>query len=152
MVGGAFMRPSFQQWAINMAVLTAARSTCVRRQVGCILVNRHNHVIATGYNGVAAGMNHCNEANPCAGASAPSGTDLDLCEAIHAEQNALLQCHDVHTITRCYCTTAPCITCVKLLLNTSCREIIFLHAYPHTTAALLWMRAGREWTQHTNIE
>lgn len=141
-------RPSFDEWAINIAVLTSTRSTCLRRQVGCVLTNRYNYIIATGYNGVAAGMAHCNETTPCAGAHAPSGTNLDLCEAIHAEQNALLQCPDVHTIRRCYTTTAPCVTCVKLLLNTSCQEIIFLQPYPHTAAKQLWERAGRRWFRH----
>ena len=140
-------RPTFNEWAMSIAILTATRSTCLRRRVGCILTNQYNHIIATGYNGVAAGMPHCNETRPCPGALAPSGTQLDLCEAIHAEQNALLQCHDVHTIRRCYTTTAPCITCTKLLLNTTCEEIIYLDAYPHNASQDLWIRAGRVWSR-----
>lgn len=152
------MRPSRDQWAMILAMETARRSTCLRRQVGCVLLNRRGHVLATGYNGVAAGMPHCNDVdlegfttNPhpwaCQAAHAASGSQLEGCEAIHAEQNALLQCRDVYDIEECFVTASPCITCTKLLLNTSCQRIIFIEAYPHPAAADLWRRAGREWVQ-----
>jgi dCMP deaminase len=163
------MRSTKDAWAMAMARITADRSTCLRRRVGAVLLNARGHVLATGYNGVATGMNHCNEPtgivevmNPvgfvsgklvhghaCLGANADSGTNLDACQAIHAEQNALLQCHEVYTIDTCYCTTAPCMTCTKLLLNTSCRRIVFLENYPHAASARdLWVgAAGRLWEQ-----
>ena len=139
------MRPSIVTYFSDMASLVATRATCARRQVGCILTNKRNHVLATGYNGVAAGRPHCID-NKCAGALFPSGSGLDKCEAIHAEQNAMLQCRDVHEIYACYATTAPCITCTKLLLNTSCQEIYFIEDYPQAKASKkLWEDAGREW-------
>ena len=127
-----------------MARLIAERGTCARRKVGCILVNKRGHVLATGYNGVASGMAHCTE-YPCRGATAPSGTGLDLCQALHAEQNALLQCRDVYDIDTAYCTASPCMTCVKLLLNTSCQRIVYLDEYPHPDAANLWRATNRVW-------
>jgi dCMP deaminase len=143
-----------------MAKLVATRATCLRRSVGCVLVNRLGHVLATGYNGVAAGMLHCNEEatqilvtgerkiiypKACPGARAASGTNLDGCEAIHAEQNALLQCRDVQLIDTAYVTAEPCVTCVKLLMNTSCRRIVAVSRYPHgPLSSDLWVRAGRE--------
>lgn len=154
------MRPPIHEYFMSMAFLVARRSTCLRRQVGCILVDQRNHVLATGYNGVAAGLPHCNEQTPvpggtansdinlakvalkayhpdgwvaylhaCPGAQARSGTDLDLCGAIHAEQNALLQCSDVYRIKTCYVTASPCMTCMKLLLNTSCTQIVYAQEY-----------------------
>jgi dCMP deaminase len=157
------MRPSKDQWALELAQVTAKRATCCRRQVGCVLINARGHVLATGYNGVAAGQPHCNEPElvdvgegpmtlyptACPGASSPSGTNLDGCQAIHAEQNALLQCRDVYAIHTCYVTASPCITCVKLLLNTSCGRIVFVEEYPHTAARELWVQAGRVWEQLT---
>jgi dCMP deaminase len=122
-------------------------------------------VLSTGYNGVAAGLPHCNERDPiptinrklgrnvpefphaCPGACSPSGTNLDGCEAIHAEQNALLQIRDVYQLHTCYCTTSPCITCVKLLLNTSCQRIVFDEEYPQPHAKEMWVSAGRLWEQ-----
>jgi dCMP deaminase len=113
---------------LKMANLASERATCKRRKVGCILVNSKKHVIATGYNGVAAGQEHCID-NPCEGAQLKSGEGLDKCEAIHAEQNALLQCRDVYDIQTVYCTLSPCIHCLKLLLNTSAQRIVFMEKY-----------------------
>lgn len=167
-------RPTRDAWGLGLAAVTAQRGTCCRRAVGCVLVDDLGHVLATGYNGVAMGQKHCNEMvlipNPklvtltgklrepehweleeipsyphaCPGAAAPSGTMLDACQAIHAEQNALLQCRDVRAIHTCYVTVSPCVTCVKLLLNTGCRRIVFTELYPHLAALQLWEEAGRE--------
>lgn len=193
------MRISRDDWAMEMAIITAKRSTCLRRSVGCVLLNKRGHVISTGYNGVAAGQPHCNDLVPkaihssdprvkvdrnsnswvfkgkltpifndktiaselsqcvgfddaypyaCSGAESLSGTNLDGCEAIHAEQNALLQCPDVYEIDTAYVTASPCMTCTKLLLNTNCRRIVFLEEYPHVSARALWENAGREWIKY----
>lgn len=164
------MRTSRDEWGIQLAQVTARRGTCCRRQVGCVLVDADGHVIATGYNGVAAGQPHCNElkmvpnpkllrpngtyrepehweqaevgifAHPCPGGQAPSGTGLDACQAIHAEQNALLQCPNVRAIHTAYVTCSPCVTCVKLLMNTGCQRIVFAEPYSHDQAAReLWL-------------
>lgn len=150
------MRPSRDEWALKLALLTAQRATCCRRQVGCVLLNSRGHVLATGYNGVAAGLPHCNQHDPyhplgfphaCEGARSPSGMNLNGCQAIHAEQNALLQCRDVYAIHTAYVTASPCMTCVKLLLNTSCERIVYVEEYPHSAARDLWTGAGRSWEQ-----
>lgn len=163
------MRPDRDTWAMEMANVTAHRATCLRRSVGCVLLNKRGHVLATGYNGVASGRPHCNQKEvavpsqrrfigqqrtvkvydnypfACAAAKAPSGTQLDGCEAIHAEQNALLQCRDVYEIHSAFVTASPCVTCCKLLLNTSCERIVFEEEYPQPQAKQLWTQAGREW-------
>lgn len=150
------MRPSRDEWALKLALLTAQRTTCCRRAVGCVLLNARGHVLATGYNGVAAGLPHCNHHDPffetgfphaCSRANSPSGTNLDGCLAIHAEQNALLQCRDTYAIHTCYVTVSPCMTCAKLLLNTSCERIVFVEEYSHSAARELWTGAGRAWEQ-----
>ena len=153
---GGKMRPDRHSWAMAMAVVTAQRATCIRRKVGAVFTNARGHVLATGYNGVASGQHHCNhhdEYHPigfphaCSGAHAKSGTNLEGCQAIHAEQNALLQCRDVYSIDTAYVTASPCMTCTKLLLNTSCKSILFLEEYPHSDAKTLWESAGREWVK-----
>jgi len=158
-------RPSRHEWAMALARETAKRSTCLRRAVGCILLDSHGYVLATGYNGVASGMKHCNEPytwlpdtieeetsfpNACTGAASPSGTNLDACQAIHAEQNALLQCRDVHAIESCYVTASPCVTCAKLLMNTSCSMIMFDEEYPQPEAKRLWQQRQGLWVQMKN--
>lgn len=149
------IRPAFDEWALQLARLVATRATCLRGQVGCVLVNARRHVLATGYNGVAAGLPHCNELvndgypHACAVAferTGPSGAHLDGCEAVHAEQNAMVQCPDPWAIATAYVTHAPCVPCVKLLLGTGCQRIIFLTRAPHTARAeALWVNAGRAW-------
>jgi len=163
------MRPSKDEWALELARVTARRSTCCRRSVGCVLTNSKGQVLSTGYNGRPTGFAHCNEAfdhgplfeighksivtypNSCLGASAPSGQSLDSCEAVHAEQNALLQCSDVYSIVTAYVTASPCITCVKLLLNTSCERVVFANHYPHVEAKELWRRSGRRLSNWVHI-
>lgn len=155
------MRPDVDSLNLKMAELVALRGTCLRRQVGCVLVNAKGHVLSTGYNGRARGLPHCNEGrthitydepeqgyypHACKGATSPSGQNLDGCEAIHAEQNALLQCKDVDQIQTAYVTASPCVTCVKLFMNTSCERIVFAAPYAHDKEARdLWLRKQREW-------
>ena len=122
------MREPSDWYFLKMALLVAQRGTCIRRKVGCIFINHKKHVIATGYNGNPAGQKHCID-YPCKGANAKSGSNLELCEAIHAEQNALLQCKNVYEINKVYCTVSPCIHCVKLILNTSAQHIYFCEEY-----------------------
>lgn len=138
-------RKSKDEYFLSLAELIANQATCVRRSVGCVLVDKLGHVLSTGYNGVARGLPHCNEGHPCEGAGMSKGEGLDKCEAIHAEQNALLQCGDVENIHTCYCTASPCIHCLKLLLNTSCKRIVFREEYYHARAKELWLQSGREW-------
>lgn len=139
-------RISKDEWFMELARVVALRGTCARRKVGCVLANSKGHVIATGYNGVARGVVHCT-ARPCPGLGMASGTGLDLCAAIHAEQNALLQCRDVDDIRICYTTTEPCAHCAKLLLNTGCEIVIYDEAYTKDKAGLnQWLLARREHT------
>lgn len=142
-------RPSARQTFLAIAAVVAERGTCARRKVGCVLVNFRGHVLATGYNGVAAGETHCSE-HPCPGAGYPSGQGLEHCQAIHAEANALLQCKDVYEIDTAYVTVPPCVHCVKLLMNTSCKVIVFDGNYPHMEQAqALWTKSGeRHWIQY----
>ena len=138
-------RPPTDFYFLKMAKLVSERGTCARRKVGCVFVNKRNHVIATGYNGNPAGFTHCID-DPCEGADSKSGTDLDKCKAIHAEQNALLQCKNVYDIDRVYTTLEPCIHCVKLLLNTTANQIIYGEKYVHKLARKLWEESGRGYT------
>lgn len=138
------MRPTRDDVYLEMAELVAKRGTCPRRAVGCVLVDRRGRVLATGYNGVASGRPHCSEGFPCPGAECPSGTSLDKCEAIHAEQNAILLLQDPWSVYTVYLTASPCVSCVKLLLGTSAKRIVCREVYPHADAIQWWKRAGRE--------
>lgn len=132
-----------QVW-LKVAFDISMLGTCARRKVGVVFLDRHGHVSSTGYNGPAPEQPHCID-SPCAGADCPSGTGLDLCEAIHAEQNALVQCKFPHEVSTVYCTDSPCVHCVKMLMTTSAKRIVFAREYPHSPAKALWLRHGGAW-------
>ena len=142
-------RSTRAEWLMEMAEATSKRSTCVRRHVGCVLVDSKDHVLATGYNGAPQGMMHCCDGTPwCDGKRSEPGFNLSACIATHAEMNALLQCRNVEKIHACFVTTSPCDACIKLLLNTPCSVIYFKEWYPGSEAAQnLWTMAGRSWRQ-----
>lgn len=142
-------RPDKDSYFLEMAYLVATRSTCRRRHVGCVLVDRDGIVLATGYNGVPSGITHCLD-SPCDAADARSGQRLDECWAIHAEQNAVLFASSPRDIDTCYTTVAPCTSCVKLLMNTGCRRVVFDDDYVHETAKRMWEEDGRVWNVGTH--
>jgi dCMP deaminase len=127
-------RPHIYDTMLSIAAVIAERSTCARRAVGCVLVDKDNRVLSIGHNGPARGMTHCTE-TPCEGAGMASGTGLELCQAIHAEQNALMFCNDIMKIDKCFVTVSPCVHCIKMLMNTGCKTIIFAGHYAHNLAA-----------------
>ena len=149
------MRPSVDEWGLRVAEVVASRGTCQRRKVGAVLLDARGRVLSTGYNGPARGTPNCgDEWNgrqdlACQGAGFPSGAGLDVCQAIHAEQNALLQCQDVERIHTACLTLSPCVACVKMLMNTGCQRIVFRAPYSaeHVEEARRWWTAwfGREW-------
>ena len=141
-------RPSKDETWITVAMVIAKRGTCARRQVGCVLVDVKGDVLSTGYNGTARSLPHCTE-HPCDGVAYKSGEGLAQCHAIHAEQNALMQCKDVSAIHTCYVTTSPCQHCVKMLMNTGCKRIVFLEPYTNVEESMsIWMmKYGSEWSR-----
>lgn len=138
------MRPSLDAVMLGVALCLAHRATCIKLAVGCVLTDRYGRIVGSGYNGVPRGMAHCID-TPCAGATAPKGADL--CQGVHAEQNALLTCRDPEQIKACYTTHAPCLRCTKMLLNTSCEAIIYHNNGFELPAKELWLASGRTWTQ-----
>ena len=135
-------RITADQAYMEMASILGKRSTCIDKQVGCMLVSRDNVILATGYNGAPRGMSHCIDVGTCI--KDMSG-NVNLCRSAHAEQNALIQCIQPGLIHTAYCTLSPCSTCVKLLMNTSCKRIIFNQEHAHTEAKDMW---PGEWSQY----
>lgn len=79
----------------------------------------------------------------CQGHDLPPGRDG--CEAVHAEQNALIQCRDADAISTAYVTLSPCKACLKLLLNTGCNRIVFAEELHDTWSRNMWLKVGRKW-------
>ena len=127
-------RPTIYATMMTVANVMSIRSTCVRRKVGCVITDIHNQILATGYNGVPKKWTHCT-AKPCPGANYQSGMGLDQCVAVHAETNALIQCSNIDKAHHIYITTAPCISCVKALINTPIIHIHYSQDYADTIAS-----------------
>lgn len=140
-------RPNIHVWALKIAQVVATRGTCARRKVGCVLLDDMGFILSTGYNGPASGEAHCID-YPCPGAQYPPGQGLSVCEAIHAEANALMTCRDINLVSAIYVTSSPCLDCVKMLLRTSSRSVYFIERYAHDDEARLrWEKQGRIWEQ-----
>lgn len=121
------MRPSHDAYFLQMLALVASRSTCPRRSVGAILVSDENVVLATGYNGVPRGFDHCTE-HPCPGVLDEKG-ETSRCHAVHAEVNAVLQCSRLGDAATLYVSCTPCFSCAKMIANTGIRRIVVLEEY-----------------------
>ncbi len=124
-------RESWHDYFMAIAKKAASRSTCLRRKVGAVAVNRRHRIIATGYNGAPSGMSHCTK-DTCIRIqrNIPSGTQLDLCKAIHAEANMVLQLGEQLEGATVYCTNKPCTGCLKLLMGAGVDAIYWLNDYP----------------------
>lgn len=123
-----------------MLDLVASRSTCVRRAVGAIITDEIGHVLATGYNGVPRGYDHCTDI-PCAGAKDPPG-DSSRCYAVHAEANALLQCSRLDLARTMYTSCVPCFQCAKMIVNTPINKIISREKYAESLGWSLLIDSG----------
>jgi len=130
------------KYFLEIASTVAKRSTCMRRSVGCILVDSQTHIVATGYNGVPTKFTHCLD-SPCEGAFSLSGTDLDLCNALHAEVNAFLQLRSDDVLTA-YLTVSPCFSCAKMLANSNVKRLVAAELYVHEQAINLLNQADIE--------
>ena len=139
-------RISWDEYFMKMAELAATRSTCLRRQVGAVIV-QDRHVIATGYNGAPKGVPHCSEKGGCLREQMgiPSGERHELCRALHAEQNAIIQAatlaQSIEGATM-YITNQPCIICAKMIINAGIERIVVREGYPDEFAVQMLAEAG----------
>ncbi len=130
-------RPSWDEYFIEVARLVSKRSTCLRRSVGAVLV-KDKRILATGYNGAPRGLKHCLDTG-CLREKLkiPSGERHELCRALHAEQNALIQASLYGVSVKdstLYSTNQPCVICAKMLINAGIKEIVISDGYPDKMA------------------
>lgn len=136
---------------MEITSLVAKRSTCLRRQVGAILVIE-KRILATGYNGAPSGLAHCLEIGCLREKNQiPSGERHELCRGLHAEQNAIIQAayHGIRIKgATLYCTNLPCIICTKMIINAGIKEIIYASGYADPLAQEMLLEAHismRQW-------
>ena len=140
-------RPSWEEYFMEIARLVARRSTCLRRQVGSVVVKEKN-ILATGYNGTPSGITHCSEVGCLRQRlGVPSGERHELCRGLHAEQNAIIQAakHGTNIAeSTLYTTHSPCVICSKMIINAGIRRIVYLEGYPDALAAEMLDESGIE--------
>jgi dCMP deaminase len=113
-------RPDIDEYFLKIASVVAERSTCRRHHIGAIAV-KNKHILTTGYSGAPAGAKDCLELGCLRDElGIPSGTRQEICRAIHAEQNVIIQA-GLHGVSlegsTVYCTHTPCVLCAKMLVN-----------------------------------
>lgn len=140
-------RPSWDQYFMDITRVVASRSTCLRRQVGAVIV-KEKRLLTSGYNGAPQGLPHCGEAGCLREVMAiPSGERHELCRGTHAEQNAIVQAA-LHGVaiegSTLYCTHQPCSSCTKMIINAGIRRIVYQYSYPDELALELISGTGIE--------
>jgi dCMP deaminase len=138
-------RPSWEDYFMQIAEVVSTRSTCLRRQVGAVIV-KNRQILSTGYNGVPRGITHC-EIRGCLRdqLGIPSGQRQELCRALHAEQNAIVQAayHGVAVAGgELFVTLQPCVTCAKSLINAGIVAVYYRGIYPDELSMELFKEAG----------
>jgi dCMP deaminase len=138
-------RPSWEEYFMDITHLVAKRSTCLRRQVGALLV-KDKKILATGYNGAPSRLNHCLDIGCLRQRQGiPSGERHELCRGLHAEQNAIIQAayHGVAIRgSTLYCTNHPCIICSKMIINAGIEKVVYEEGYADELAKTMLKESG----------
>ncbi|KAF2011891.1 hypothetical protein BU24DRAFT_375159 [Aaosphaeria arxii CBS 175.79] len=141
----ARLRPSWDQYFMQLADLAAHRCNCMKRRVGCVIV-REKRVISTGYNGTPRGMTNCNEGGcPRCNNASKGGADLATCLCLHAEENALLEAgrDRIGETAILYCNTCPCLTCSVKITQVGISEVVYNQGYlVDTQTAAIFKESG----------
>ena len=140
-------RPGFDEYCLKIASVVGERSTCLRHHMGAIAV-RDKHILTTGYNGAPAGAKDCLELGCLRDEQGiPSGTRHEICRAIHAEQNVIIQA-GLHGVSlegaTVYCTHTPCVLCAKMLVNARIARFVSFGRYSDDSFIDLFRDAGVE--------
>ncbi|KAI0509446.1 cytidine deaminase-like protein [Xylaria bambusicola] len=133
LTNGDRLRPSWDSYFMALASLAARRCNCMKRAVGCVLVDSKRRVISTGYNGTPRNLTNCSEGGcpRCNSGDATSGVSLATCLCLHAEENALLEAgrERIRDGSVLYCNTCPCLTCSIKIVQVGISEVVYSQGY-----------------------
>ena len=138
-------RPRSDEYFLKVAAVVAERSTCRRHNVGAVAV-KDKHILSTGYNGAPSGLQDClvlgclrDELH------IPSGTRHEICRAVHAEQNVIIQAA-LHGVSlegaTVYATHTPCVLCAKMLTNARIKRYVSFGQYADNSFLEMFREAG----------
>jgi dCMP deaminase len=142
-----YARPDLDTYFLKIASVVGERSTCRRHHMGAIAV-KDKHILTTGYNGAPAGLKDCLELGCLRDElGIPSGQRHEICRAIHAEQNVIIQAA-LHGVSlegsTIYCTHTPCVLCAKMLVNARIERFVSFGRYADDSFVSLFKEAGIE--------
>ncbi len=140
-------RPEFDEYCLKIASVVGERATCRRHHMGAVAV-KDKHILTTGYNGAPAGQKDCLELGCLRDElGIPSGERVEICRAIHAEQNVIIQAA-LHGVSlegsTIYCTHTPCVLCAKMLVNARIKRFVSFSKYNDDEFITLFREAGIE--------
>ncbi len=135
---------------MQLADVISGWASCYKqnRKIGAVIV-KNKRIVTTGYNGAPAGIKTCVERGECLREKLgiASGTHHELCYAVHAEQNAIIQAArlgisiDGATL---YCTHQPCVLCAKMIVNSGIRRVVYREGYPDEFSLQMLKEGGVE--------
>lgn len=145
------IRPHWDEYFMEVAEVVSKRSTCLRRNIGAIIV-KDKRILATGYNGAPSNLPHCSEVG-CLREQLgiPSGERHEICRALHAEENAIIQAAKYGTSVdggTIYSTTEPCSMCAKMIINAGLVKVVYRDPYPDKLSEEFLSQAGIEVVRH----
>ena len=143
---------------MDMAKLVSGWSSCYKpnRQVGAVIV-RDKRILTPGYNGAPQGIPSCKERCECIreNLGIASGTRQEMCYAVHAEQNAIVQAAKLGLSLEgatIYCTHQPCSICTRLIINSGIKRVVYDQGYPDEFSLQLLNSAGVEIVKFKDLE
>ena len=135
---------------MELAGVISSWASCYKpdRKIGAVIV-KNKRIVTTGYNGAPAGIKTCMERGECLRnrLGIQSGTRAELCYAIHAEQNAIIQAAKLGSSidgATLYCTHQPCVICAKMIVNAGITRVVYEEGYPDDFALEIFREAGVE--------
>lgn len=138
-------RPDFDEYCLKIALVVGERATCQRHHMGALAV-RDKHILSTGYNGAPSGLADCLKLGCLRNEKGiPSGKQHEICRAVHAEQNVIIQAA-LHGVSikgsTIYCTHTPCVLCAKMLVNAQIERFVSFGKYADDEFLKLFKEAG----------
>lgn len=123
-----YVRPSWDEYFMEIANTVSTRATCDRGRSGCVIV-RNKQILVTGYVGSPVGMPHCDEVgHQMKRVTHEDGTCTTHCtRTVHAEQNAICQAAKLGISLKdstLYCRMTPCRTCAMLIINCGIKRVV----------------------------
>ncbi len=138
-------REPWDVYFMRIALLVRERSSCFHRKVGAVIV-RDNRILSTGYNQPPSGFPHCEQIGCIRDdLRIESGENQEICYALHAEQNALMQAARFGIATEgatMYVTHKPCSVCARLIINAGIKRVVYLKEYPDPLTDFLFRSTG----------